>query len=516
MHATIRPKHLPRAPRCRLDRACCESLEGRRLLATLPVSSGLMLWLDASDPNGTGVKPANNAAVSSWKDLSGKSHHATAASAAPVFRSTGLNGKPSIDFANPNDLGYVVPASADFSAPNSTLFAVLNPTAGTFFSSVIGISETGTYSNEFLMGFGWGGQYPKAPVVFHHTSGSNFKYRSSATLTGTTPFIQSGVFGQAVDDTANIVNGTASAAPLVQSGSPQPYATVNRAVYIGRRGFLSPSEYFQGHIAEILYFNRKLSPAEQNQIGGYLETKYAISSAYTPTPEADVTGKGVSIVDNDLSPTVTDDTDFGTTNVGSPMSKTYTVRNLGSAALTTGALTVPAGFTVTEPLSASIAPGAQDTFTVRLNATTTGTFTGQVSFTNNDAAESPYTFSLKGVVNAPTFSLVGGVATVNGTAGNDSIRASIASNVLTLRMNTLTQTYPNASSISRIVVNGLAGNDLIVMAPSVNRPTSLNGGDGDDTIIGGFGVNTINGGNGTDLATKRAGDTVTLVEEVLV
>jgi Ca2+-binding RTX toxin-like protein len=112
--------------------------------------------------------------------------------------------------------------------------------------------------------------------------------------------------------------------------------------------------------------------------------------------------------------------------------------------------------------------------------------------------------------------LSGGVLTVNGTTGNDYIRASIASNVLTVRMNNLAPlTFANASAISRVIVNGNNGNDLIAMASSMNRPTSLNGGDGNDTIIAGAGVDVINGGNGTDFAIRNGTDTTSLVEEVI-
>ena len=57
---------------------------------------------------------------------------------------------------------------------------------------------------------------------------------------------------------------------------------------------------------------------------------------------------------------------------------------------------MPAGYTVTEGLSANIAAGAQDTFTVRLNATAAGTYPGDVSFTNNDSNENPFNFRITG------------------------------------------------------------------------------------------------------------------------
>jgi Ca2+-binding RTX toxin-like protein len=234
-------------------------------------------------------------------------------------------------------------------------------------------------------------------------------------------------------------------------------------------------------------------------------------------PEVEVRGNNVVIADGDTTASTTDHTDFGSVNVGSPLTRTFTVRNTGTAALTTSGLSVPSGFTIdpADRLNASIPAGGSDTFKVKLNATAAGTFTGNISFANNDSNENPYNFAIRGVVNVPTFSLVNGVLTVTGTSGNDFIRGSIANNVLTMKMNSLTQTFANASTISRIVVNALAGNDNITMGASVNRPTSLNGGDGNDSIYGGSGTDVIDGGAGTDFATRTGSDTTKLVEEIL-
>jgi hypothetical protein len=67
--------------------------------------------------------------------------------------------------------------------------------------------------------------------------------------------------------------------------------------------------------------------------------------------------------------------------------------------MTLAAPTVPAGYTITEPLAATLAPGASDTFTVRLNTTTAATRSGQISFATNDPNESPFNFPVTGRVN---------------------------------------------------------------------------------------------------------------------
>ena len=84
-------------------------------------------------------------------------------------------------------------------------------------------------------------------------------------------------------------------------------------------------------------------------------------------------GNGLSIADGDTTPSAADGTDFGSVvQGGTAISRTFTVRNDGHGTLTLGAVTVPTGFTLTEACPASLAPGASDTFTVRLDTATVG------------------------------------------------------------------------------------------------------------------------------------------------
>ncbi len=121
-------------------------------------------------------------------------------------------------------------------------------------------------------------------------------------------------------------------------------------------------------------------------------------------PEITVLGNGLSIADGDTTPTPVDYTDFGGVMQGNlPIPRTFTVRNDGGGTLTLGAVTVPAGFTLTEGLSSSLAPGTSDTFTVQLDTEVVGEKTGDISFTNNDAdrgdgIENPFNFRIFGYV----------------------------------------------------------------------------------------------------------------------
>ena len=117
-----------------------------------------------------------------------------------------------------------------------------------------------------------------------------------------------------------------------------------------------------------------------------------------PMPEIAVIGSGVEILDGDMMPSSSDGTDFGPVLQDVLDSHDFTIVNLGSAPLTTSGLSLPAGFSLVEGLSPSIAPGGSDTFTVQLDASTPGLKSGQISFAANDGGENPFNFSIAGIV----------------------------------------------------------------------------------------------------------------------
>jgi fibronectin type 3 domain-containing protein len=116
-------------------------------------------------------------------------------------------------------------------------------------------------------------------------------------------------------------------------------------------------------------------------------------------PEIMVLGGGEVILEGDATPSHLDRTDFGRTVAGqSTAEHTFTVSNDGNQVLNLGPVSLPAGYTLTEGLTSSLAAGASDTFTVRLEAQTEGTYAGQISFSTNDADENPFDFAVTGDV----------------------------------------------------------------------------------------------------------------------
>ncbi|MBM4084320.1 MAG: choice-of-anchor D domain-containing protein, partial [Planctomycetes bacterium] len=163
-------------------------------------------------------------------------------------------------------------------------------------------------------------------------------------------------------------------------------------------------------------------------VGKGAEDIWQIDVHATPAPEIVVEGlNSQNIVDGDTTPNVTDGTDLGAVAQDSlSPTSTFTVRNTGTSALTLGTPSVPSGFTITDPLSTSIAAGGSDTFTLQLSTSAVGTFSGDVSFTTNDSNESPFNFRITGIVTADTPTAGGWAqigqrsAKVGGVSNNDS------------------------------------------------------------------------------------------------
>ena len=238
----------------------------------LSVVPGLVLHLDASDIGGTGVNSADGAPVTFWFDRSGNGNHASQGTAAPIFRRNGVNGRPAIDFGQSASDSLVTAVSSDFGGASATVFLVAaNPV-----TALVSIAPPGTVSHELLL-------YARSgPNVrsFHHSSPNQFlELPHQQNVVGV--FIQEAVFGQAVTDMSNVINGVTSTQAFAATGSPIAFPlSVSRAVHVGRRG--SPSlENGSGRIAEVIVFNRQLTPGERDLVGSYLQVKYAISGAYS-------------------------------------------------------------------------------------------------------------------------------------------------------------------------------------------------------------------------------------------
>ncbi|MGH8017929.1 MAG: choice-of-anchor D domain-containing protein, partial [Opitutaceae bacterium] len=122
------------------------------------------------------------------------------------------------------------------------------------------------------------------------------------------------------------------------------------------------------------------------------------TTAGTGAPEVNVTGAGLNILDGDTTPQTADGTAFGSADITSgTVQKVFNIQNTGSATLSSIAVTTTnSEFGLLTAPPTTIAAGGNANFTIAFNPTATGLRAATLSFTNNDANENPYNFSLQG------------------------------------------------------------------------------------------------------------------------
>lgn len=136
--------------------------------------------------------------------------------------------------------------------------------------------------------------------------------------------------------------------------------------------------------------------------GGTGDYKLQLTATAPPVSEPEIAIHYIDGGSNqqDLSYAGTDQVAFPSTSVGAPVTQVFTIDNLGTADLTldSGALLLPAGFSVESPFAETVVAGASTSLTIQLDAATEGTFSGQVSLTSNDSDENPFAFQVSGDV----------------------------------------------------------------------------------------------------------------------
>ncbi|MDB5337293.1 MAG: hypothetical protein JWN70_2912, partial [Planctomycetaceae bacterium] len=147
-----------------------------------------------------------------------------------------------------------------------------------------------------------------------------------------------------------------------------------------------------------------------------------------------------------------------------------------------GADTVTVGdLTTTEVTSVNIDLGAGDVDAVTVNGRVTDDSIGVGSPAAGSVAFQGLSYSMA-ISNTETQDSL----TVNGNEGNDTIKVNAG-----------------VENTIGIVLNGNDGNDYL------SADATLNGGNGDDTLIGGVGPDILHGGNGNDALTGNGGaDTI--------
>ncbi|MCW6050765.1 DUF4347 domain-containing protein [Lyngbya sp. CCAP 1446/10] len=218
----------------------------------------------------------------------------------------------------------------------------------------------------------------------------------------------------------------------------------------------------------------------------------------TPLPEIQVLDGTTDIVDGTTSAI-----DFGSGLIGATLNKTFTVKNLGTAALNLSNLTLPTGFSLVGNLPASVTAGASATFQVQVDTATAGNKTGTLQFVNDDSDENPFDFPISASVTAAPTPAPDNVFDYSTSPVGVTQNFDTSPQPVTVTGSPFNDNFTGTSGADTI--NGGDGNDTINTGSGNNL---IDGGAGNDTITGGAGNDTITGGTGNDTITGGTGSDI--------
>ena len=224
-----------------------------------PTSAGnCVLWLDATDPAGTGVQPANSSTLASWFDKSGRGNTVTQGTTAnqPTYVTGVVGGNPVVRFNGTNN-----------SLQTST-FTALGTSNLSFWlveRNLNGSQGCAPYS--FNSG-------PNGGIVFQYNGGIQPMYSGSNPVPYTSSVARIDFYNRTNTGTNDItyLNGV-----VASTGADNNTGTYPTTFAVGQR--MSGSLYTSGDICEILIFTGTPTSTQRQSVESYLAAKWGLTSA---------------------------------------------------------------------------------------------------------------------------------------------------------------------------------------------------------------------------------------------
>ena len=251
------------------------------------ISTGILTWLDASDvDNDSDPKndPENNAALNTWKDKSGNGNDAVKLLGQGTFVSSSINSHPVVSLSGNSVYNFEridIRANAN---PDITIITVYRQKAS---------EETGLWGNDNTS---WD-RFMYTNFSSYVGANNGIASRGPGQIPPYTTIPGSGIVGNVYlftaiydgDVSGGVNNGPVNGSSFYFNGSLLGTFTdktdASAAQLTLRLGFDGDDGYFNGDVAEMIVYNRVLTPCEIQSINVYLSTKYGITfSTATITP----------------------------------------------------------------------------------------------------------------------------------------------------------------------------------------------------------------------------------------
>ena len=375
------------------------------------VDTGLILWLDASDPDNDGNannNPANNTTVTSWTDRSGRGNNARILSGqgSPSYRTASdMNSMPAMSFTrttNTSGTVFEVPG-VDIRATSRsdvTIFSVYRPSNSTN-GTLYGVwgQDNGQWDRFFIC-CGYNGANNGVVGLGVTSAGGQINGAGNASTRLVTTVYNGDT------STAGSNNGPTNGSAIYFNGSLVQNFTDNthptNAQSTFRIGWDGDDSTFNGTIAEVIIYDRVLTTDEIEDVSVYLSDRYGLT----------------------LAPTVTTNAATSITQTTATLNATVNAHNDTTTALTLRYATTSAG--VAAGTSPTVSPSSVSGATnVSVSASITGltantTYFFRVSATNGQGSNTGTIESFTTTSEAVVSSCAGAGAIQNGSFENGS------------------------------------------------------------------------------------------------
>lgn len=257
---------------------------------------GMIVWLKAD------MKPDLSGSIATWGDVSGGKNDAAqaAGSSRPTFTSNAVNSLPAISFSGSNQwMQFASTPITDFTNGMS-IFLVTKPTAVASSNPRFFDFGNGATSSNIMFTQLTSPNTSTQFSVYQSGSGSSV---TAANSVATNQFQLLEAHHTGREAGSILTNGVQKNIGLLKN----PPGGARTGNYLGRA--FSGAPYFQGQMAELIVYNRKLQPDEARNVQAYLVGRYGLASTEfirpTISPAAGVyTGLPLNAVTNPPEVTV--------------------------------------------------------------------------------------------------------------------------------------------------------------------------------------------------------------------
>ncbi len=249
-------------------------------------TGALVLWMNAD--NITGLN--DNDPVETWLDASGYGNDASQSSPAarPVYKSSGRNGIPTVEFGGPD--------SGTFDATADVMSGSINPSS----DNVVTYFAAGNNDAMTAPGSGNGGSDDRrALAAFEGASAAgwlfavqddNVRFYDGSTVLNGSSSISGGEFVVFdVEHSGSNVDGQLNGSSAISSSSADPSGSISD--YLLGDDFTG-GDNLDGNLGDVIVFDAVLNTTQRTIVQNYLSAKYDVALTGTDIYEGDTNGNG--------------------------------------------------------------------------------------------------------------------------------------------------------------------------------------------------------------------------------